>query len=1053
MVFNGGTDIIVNPVKGTDAYDIIETAKKLGIENDVYVLSNIGNRSPVGVYVDGYVVDTDQTATGLSYDDKIFILCDSAGNVSFDNEYVGFRVFGHEFFHRGTHRALGFIYGKNNYSAFSKAYLQIANKVFEKAGFSDDVLHSICDEYLNRGYKKSYVSQGLSDYFDLISKGDSAEYEELMRGMVCDEILADVFGYAPTSHDEYSEPVIPRNILSQLRVSLFDALHNDLGMKILSDAEIDAFSGGWQSENGPVNNILLDTIRRVNSDSNVTNEEKAELANRLSKLFGENRSNGKESKRVRYANIDSWFDNYSPVNHEEEEVIPPFTSSEESADIPPITSREFADLISNATREELVRLSENASGDARTVFNLLAENPDFPRDKIVEYARRVADNHFGDGLTEGMTIFDPLDTADSKPAFVLEKYGIDSDEFYDFFIHASREDIALLKEYCKILVGTEEDKYTLVFNMAEDALGGRINEKNLSTVYSRAMASYDEYGGMPVDDFHRYNQDIEYNEYYSEFAPESSYYDIINRARKYDERHNSEEDLDELWENSEPYYEEDKPNPLYYYAVSSKNKSSASETALKNTISALLSGNQGAIENLTDDDLFSALNYAVDRASPSTKGQPLADRLATVILENADQMNENAQSRSWSPERGYRSNAVGNLTETQSRKLMRVINAALNEMERVGTSISNKPDSGITDYENKFGVATKYKAKGASWDSLARDDGKGNVSYAVAKRGRETVDLSQEYKPLRTDEAERRKRDDFNVRSRESAKVKTDDEIEEGFDEKRKPSIMRSLEKGNDIVESFGTYQPNGTRRRDVPVNPAKSTQKYQGRDIEDTGWIKPVEVSAKEVKQARDAVEAKGKEAQLKDKLKTLEAQRKYLEAVAKGMHDARSKLYGSEDIEQRKADLGYIADSLNEQLEQLDADLGYIAEGIIGTEEEAAIDNIIAQKERANAQLNALRDEYKHIEADDSASLRNVRSQIDSVISEISAISRQLDGVSKRADAANWGSNKRTLFQAKMAENPNGLREDKRSHRRYGCQVQEPEKPLQREHPPAGS
>ena len=85
-----------------------------------------------------------------------------------------------------------------------------------------------------------------------------------------------------------------------------------------------------------------------------------------------------------------------------------------------------------------------------------------------------------------------------------------------------------------------------------------------------------------------------------------------------------------------------------------------------------------------------------------------------------------------------------------------------------------------------------------------------------------------------------------------------------------------------------------------------------------------------------------------------------------------------------------------------------------------QAAIDNILAQKERANAQLNALRDEYKHIEADDSASLRNVRSQIDSVISEISALSRQLDGVSKRADAADWGSNKRTMFQAEMAENP---------------------------------
>ena len=390
----------------------------------------------------------------------------------------------------------------------------------------------------------------------------------------------------------------------------------------------------------------------------------------------------------------------------------------------------------------------------------------------------------------------------------------------------------------------------------------------------------------------------------------------------------------------------------------------------------------GDTSYMKNTELLAVLNYALDRAAPTSKGQPLSERLSDLYNEYGN------SATSYVSEAGdYFGRHVGNLSEGKTDNLMRTVDTVLRELDRRGYSF-DRAQSTVDNFENKFGLVE---------DKTLTEFYRGkNGPYGVSKKKNSFLDLSQEAK---------------EETSREDADRESEFETESNYDRRNMKRDLDSLRNGTNFVKEA------------VPTKP------------EDQGWIKPVEVSAKEVKRARDAVEAKGKEAELKDRINTLEAQRKYLEAVAKGMQEARSGLYNSGDVEQRKADLGYIADSLNEQLEQLDADLGYVADGVIGTEEEAAIDNILAQKDRANAQLNALRDEYKHL-GEDSAALRNVRTQIDSVVSEIAALSRQLDGVSKRAERADWGANKRTLFQAEMAENPDGIRQDRKvpEPNRYG-------------------
>ena len=397
--------------------------------------------------------------------------------------------------------------------------------------------------------------------------------------------------------------------------------------------------------------------------------------------------------------------------------------------------------------------------------------------------------------------------------------------------------------------------------------------------------------------------------------------------------------------------------------------------------SGLLQASAGNMRGLTNGELRDVLEYALDRASPETKGQPVSERAANLILESADDAGRNAQPRNWLFDRGYQGNTVGNLNEKQSGNLVSTVNAVLNEFDRRGVDLTTI-ESTVSDYENKFGL--------------------------IFDENDNPVDLREEPKAEdnRADESE----------------WKSDEETEREWDAQNKQRDVEALQKAEQHQKSGKSWKeaPRGTNfvKEAVPTKP------------EDQGWIKPVEVSEKEVKQARDAVEAKGKEATIRDRIQTLEAQKKYLEAAAKGMQEARSRLYAEEDVEQRKADLGYLADNIKEQMDQLNADMGYMSDELDDVLAEDpnspravtllnALDNAQNAANALNVQLEALRDEYKHL-GEDSAALRNVRSQIDSVVSEISALSRQLDSVSKRAERADWGKNKRTLFQAEMAENP---------------------------------
>lgn len=413
------------------------------------------------------------------------------------------------------------------------------------------------------------------------------------------------------------------------------------------------------------------------------------------------------------------------------------------------------------------------------------------------------------------------------------------------------------------------------------------------------------------------------------------------------------------------------------------------EVGLNKTLNTLISGNTEAIQRLSEEDLLGALKYIMDKGLPKgqsnrvSKGQAFSNLFLGVDSRKAN------NATAWTYERGYQGGTFYGMNQQQKNNMLTAAEEILTELTDRGYPITSLSD--FTKYANGFGILTNKKGD--------------EIDLSTQPKSEENTDKNAGVISMQEEDA------------REAA-----------YDRRNKGRDLDALAKAAQHQKSGKPWKdaPKGTNyvKEAIPTKP------------EDQGWIKPVDVSEKEVKRARDAVEAKGKEAELKDRIKTLEAQKSYLTAAADAMRKARSDLYGSENIEQRKSDLGYIADGLNEQLEQLDADLGYVADGVIGTEEEAAIDNILAQKDRANAQLDALRDEYTHLSADDSATLRNVRSQIDSVVSEIAALSRQLDGVSKRAERADWGANKRTLFQAEMAENPDGIRQDRKvpEPNRYG-------------------
>jgi len=392
----------------------------------------------------------------------------------------------------------------------------------------------------------------------------------------------------------------------------------------------------------------------------------------------------------------------------------------------------------------------------------------------------------------------------------------------------------------------------------------------------------------------------------------------------------------------------------------------------------------GETSPMSDDELLAVLNYALDRAVPSSKGGAIAARLSELYDEYVK------SSTSYIPEFGYRGRRIGTLSEGSAKSLMRTVSTAIGELSDRGIKFSS-PDNSITDFANMFG--------------------------AIADKNGNLVDIAYSEKKEDTREYD----DGKGV-------MATEDE----WYEKNAPRIKRDMQRGNDVVESFNSYQQNGTRRRDVPVSPAKTTQQVNGREVVDTGWIEPVKVSSKEVNQARAAVEAKGKAAELKSRINALEAQRDYLSTVADAMRHARSEFYGSGDIEQRKADLGYLAENAKDQLAGIREDLSKItsyAENADVSDAEAANlvsalfaaeDQSVVLTQQIESRLEGLRDEYMHLQDGDNQSLREVRNQITQITDQIFALSRQLSNVSERAEKADWGSNKRTLFQAEMAENP---------------------------------
>ena len=403
----------------------------------------------------------------------------------------------------------------------------------------------------------------------------------------------------------------------------------------------------------------------------------------------------------------------------------------------------------------------------------------------------------------------------------------------------------------------------------------------------------------------------------------------------------------------------------------------------------------GNAESLTDRELRAVLKYAVDRASPETEGQPLIERATNLILENADNANRKARPTNWLYDRGYQGNTVGSLNNSQSQSLVNTVVNILNALDKYGTRIASDIGSDVTDYENQFG--------------------------AIVDENGNPVDLSQEPKP------------DVEAEDKKALiGAAAEDQAEADWDRRQKPRIIRDMERGNDVVESFGVNQENGKRRRDIPVSKdEKTTWTVNGRQIEVSGWVTPSEVDSKALAKAEDAVKAKGDEATIKDRIKLLEARKKYLDSVVDQARKARADFYASEDVEQRKADLGYMADNISQQLEQLDADMGYMTDELdLALAEDPnsskaialsrALEDAQRQSDNLKSQLESLRDEYRSLRSGDSSMLHDVRDQIDSVINEIRDLSRRLDSVSKRAGKADWGVTKRTVFQGEIARNP---------------------------------
>lgn len=414
----------------------------------------------------------------------------------------------------------------------------------------------------------------------------------------------------------------------------------------------------------------------------------------------------------------------------------------------------------------------------------------------------------------------------------------------------------------------------------------------------------------------------------------------------------------------------------------------AQNIGLNKTLKTILNGDTNSVRALSDEDLFGAMKYILDKGLSSGQNGRISEGQAISNLFLGVDSRKANNPTAWTYEKGYQGGTFRGMNQQQKNDMFTAAERIITELAERDYSISSLSD--FSKYANRFGIIT---------------DKKGNE-----------IDISIQPKS----EENTRKNADAVSMQEEDAK-------EAAYDRRHMARDLDALRKAGERQKSGKSWKEAGRGanyvEEAVPTKP------------EDHGWIKPVEVSEKDVKRARDAVEAKGKEAQLKDRIKTLEAQKYYLTAVADAMQHARSDFYASGDIEQRKADLGYLADNAKEQLAYVREDLAkitaYVENADVSDAEMAnlataltmAEDQSVVLTQQIESRLEGLRDEYAHLQEGDSQALREVRNQITQITDQIFALSRQLDNVSKRAERADWGSNKRTLFQAEMAENPNGL------------------------------
>lgn len=189
----------------------------------------------------------------------------------------------------------------------------------------------------------------------------------------------------------------------------------------------------------------------------------------------------------------------------------------------------------------------------------------------------------------------------------------------------------------------------------------------------------------------------------------------------------SEADLEELRKNALGIYQEDEiltgaeissidsflqeakefdNTGLSAFGADRKNLSNLAETNQDsfNLNRAIRQAASGDVKSLTDYELQAVLNYALDRVSPETKGDPILDRATNILLEHADEVGRNAQPIDWSSDTGYRGNSAGSLDTSQSESLISTVSAILNELDKRGVSVDEKAEGTISRYANRFGI-------------------------------------------------------------------------------------------------------------------------------------------------------------------------------------------------------------------------------------------------------------------------------------------------------------------------------------------------------------